>query len=81
MQLWAQADIVNLLNHALSADYALEDPWEAFKLGKAAPGLDAEPAADSVLHMEGQNGQATATLLQGIELPSDTDDSSFRFST
>ncbi|KAK9810991.1 hypothetical protein WJX73_003945 [Symbiochloris irregularis] len=75
----AKADIVHLLNDALETDYTLEDPWTAFKLGSSLTrqqqGPDIAASADG-------NGvtPAAGTLLQGVELPSDTDDSSFRSS-
>ena len=63
-----------LLNHELSTDYDLEDPWTAIDLGEAGA-ADGSRSPDPSLP-EGQ--PPTGTLLQGIELPSDTDDSSFR---
>lgn len=80
-RLWcSQADIVHLLNDALDAEYTLEDPWTAFKLGSALSRQEQGAGANGTAS-QGQPGAegATGTLLQGIELPSDTDDSSFRW--
>ena len=52
------------------------DPWTAFKLSSALSKQDAGADAAGKT-FKGANG-AAGTLLQGAELPSDTDDSSFR---
>lgn len=72
---WAvQADIVQILNHALSTEFELEQPWTDFQLAPVARDAHAPDGSPG-----GASADAAAgTLLQGVELPSDTDDSSFR---
>lgn len=71
-----QADIVNLLNDHLSLDLDVEDPWQKFDLGQAGVGSEAATPDDQA----GQAVKQATTLLNGHDLPSDTDDSSFKYS-
>ena len=73
-----QADIVVLLNHALSSEYDLDVPWTDFKLGSAVAGMQEADAVDGSQEAAQDTAPAAGTLLQGAELPSDTDDSSFK---
>ena len=71
-----QADIVLLLNHALSTDFAIEDPWQSFQLGVPNEGASIGEVQHSV--PDEQAAEPANNLLQGADFPSDTDDSSFR---
>ena len=78
-ELGVQADIVHILNRELSTDFDLEQPWTAFDIGAvgSADGT-AMPGGVSDDPLPNGNESQPATLLHGIELPSDTDDSSYR---
>lgn len=76
----AQADIVHLLNRELSTEFDLEQPWTAFTLAAAgsAEAPDEPQAEVGPAEAPGEGPDQAATLLQGGDLPSDTDDSSYR---